>query len=59
MQMRLTTLQNPSQPCSTISHVLYDINQYCGFGCQIHRTLRCFLMSYIHGRTMILESGIL
>ncbi len=59
IQTRLNALQNPSKPCTDVQRVRYHINQYCGFGCQIHRALRCFLLAYIHGRTMILISSML
>lgn len=37
----------------------YNINEGCGYGCQIHGAMRCFLIAYALGQTMILISGIL
>ncbi len=58
IQARLNALQNPSKPCVNVKRVTYYINENCGYGCQIHRLARCFLIAYILDRTMILISGI-
>lgn len=58
VQARLNALENPSKSCVDVEHLLCDLTEFCGFGCQIHRTLRCFLIAYAFGRTMILHSSI-
>ena len=58
VQARLNALQNPSQPCVDVERLPCHLTEICGYGCQIHRALRCFLTAYIFGRTMILSSSI-
>lgn len=58
IQTRLNALQNPSKPCTDVERVTYRLNENCGYGCQIHRAMRCFLIAYALNRTMILISGI-
>ena len=58
VQARLNALQNPSQPCVDVERLPCHLAEICGYGCQIHRTLRCFLIAYALGRTMILSSSI-
>ena len=58
IQARLNALQNPPKPCADVIRVAYHMNEGCGYGCQTHRALRCFLIAYALGRTMILISGI-
>lgn len=57
VQARLHALQNPSKPCAHVQRLTYDLNKYCGYGCQIHGALRSFLVAYIFGQPMILISG--
>ena len=58
VQARLNALQNPSQPCANVKRSIYIFDEDCGYGCQMHRALRSFLLAYIFGRTMIFVSGI-
>lgn len=58
IQARLNALQNPSKPCADVKRMTHNISEYCGYGCQIHRTMRSFLVAYALDRTMILISGI-
>lgn len=59
MQARLTSLQNPSQPCTEVKRTTCNINKGCGYGCEIHHAMHCFHISYALGRPLILLSGIL
>jgi hypothetical protein len=58
MQARLTSLQNPSKPCTDVKRVTCNINKGCGYGCEIHHAMHCFHIAYALGRPMILFSGI-
>ncbi|KAJ8687903.1 hypothetical protein QAD02_023698 [Eretmocerus hayati] len=55
VQKRFKTLQNP-QNCQTAKKLLCQINKGCGFGCQIHHLVYCFLVAYGTKRTLILKS---
>lgn len=58
IQTRLNALQNPSEPCPYLKLVPYVLNEGCGYGCQIHRLARCFLIGYAVYRPVVLISGI-
>lgn len=55
VQKRLHFLQNPPD-CSTAKKLVCKINKGCGFGCQVHHIVYCFIMAYATERTMILKS---
>ncbi|XP_023326613.1 alpha-(1,6)-fucosyltransferase [Eurytemora carolleeae] len=55
VQKRLTTLQNP-EDCGTAKKLLCNLNKGCGYGCQIHHAVYCFITAYGSKRTMILHS---
>lgn len=58
VQARLNALENPSKACVDVERLSCRLMEICGYGCQIHRALRCFLIAYALGRTMILISSI-
>lgn len=55
VQKRLYHLQNPKD-CKTAKKVVCDLNKGCGYGCQVHHAIYCFVMAYGTQRTMILRS---
>uniref|UniRef100_A0A182YJU6 Alpha-(1,6)-fucosyltransferase n=1 Tax=Anopheles stephensi TaxID=30069 RepID=A0A182YJU6_ANOST len=55
VQKRLTRLQNPEN-CSTARKLLCRLNKGCGYGCQLHHVVYCFIMAYATERTLILKS---
>lgn len=52
----LKKLQNPSD-CKQARKVVCDLNKACGFGCQMHHVMYCFISSFFLNRTLILESS--
>ncbi len=48
-------LQNP-QDCSKARKLVCNINKGCGYGCQLHHVVYCFMIAYGTQRTLILES---
>uniref|UniRef100_A0A673IYN5 Alpha-(1,6)-fucosyltransferase n=1 Tax=Sinocyclocheilus rhinocerous TaxID=307959 RepID=A0A673IYN5_9TELE len=55
VQNRITYLQNP-QDCSKARKLVCNINKGCGYGCQLHHVVYCFMIAYGTQRTIILES---
>lgn len=55
VQRRFTYLQNPKD-CNKAKKLLCNLNKGCGFGCQIHHVVYCFLVAFGTERTMILKS---
>lgn len=55
VQKRLHHLQNPPD-CSKAKKLLCKINKGCGYGCQLHHIVYCFIMAYSTERTLILHS---
>ena len=55
VQRRLRRLQNPAD-CQTVKKLVCELNKGCGYGCQIHHLLYCFLTAYGTKRTLILDS---
>jgi glycoprotein 6-alpha-L-fucosyltransferase len=55
VQHRLERLQNP-QDCDAAKKLLCDLNKGCGYGCQVHHLLYCFITAYGTKRTLILNS---
>lgn len=51
----ITKLQNPSD-CETAKKLVCKLNKGCGFGCQIHHLVYCFMAALGSGRTLILDS---
>ncbi|CAB1343076.1 unnamed protein product [Coregonus sp. 'balchen'] len=46
---------NP-QDCSKARKLVCNINKGCGYGCQLHHVVYCFMIAYGTQRTLILES---
>ena len=55
VQRRLTYLQNP-EDCSTAKKLVCRLNKGCGYGCQLHHVVYCFIMAYATERTLIIKS---
>jgi len=55
VQKRLQTLQNP-QDCKSAKKLLCNLNKGCGYGCQLHHAVYCFITAYGTERTLILKS---
>lgn len=55
VQKRLYKLQHPDD-CSTAKKLVCSLNKGCGYGCQIHHILYCFIVAYSTKRTMIIDS---
>ena len=55
VQQRFRYLQNPVD-CNTAKKLVCNINKGCGFGCQVHHLVYCFLAAYGTQRTLILKS---
>jgi len=55
VQKRLKTLQNP-EDCSSAKKLLCNLNKGCGYGCQLHHAVYCFIVAYGTERTLILKS---
>lgn len=49
------SLQNPKD-CSKAKKLVCNINKGCGYGCQLHHVVYCFMIAYGTQRTLILES---
>ena len=55
VQNRLRRLQNPGD-CNSARKLLCNLNKGCGYGCQVHHLLYCFITAYGTKRTLIIES---
>lgn len=55
MQRRLHYLQNPKD-CANARKLVCKLNKGCGYGCQLHHVVYCFIVAYATERTMILKS---
>merc|ERR1719342_649355 len=55
VQARLHYLQNPTD-CNSARKLVCNLNKGCGYGCQIHHAIYCFLVAYGTERTLILKS---
>lgn len=55
VQKRLRRLQNPAD-CQTAKKLVCELNKGCGYGCQVHHLLYCFIVAYGSRRTLILNS---
>ena len=55
VQKRLYALQNPSD-CLNAKKLLCNLNKLCGFGCQLHHVVYCFIVAYATERTLMLYS---
>ncbi|ALC49021.1 FucT6 [Drosophila busckii] len=55
VQRRLHHLQNPTD-CQTARKLVCKLNKGCGYGCQLHHVVYCFIVAYATERTLILKS---
>lgn len=55
VQKRLHYIQHP-QDCNSARKLVCRLNKGCGYGCQIHHVVYCFIMAYATERTLILKS---
>ncbi|CAF0711896.1 unnamed protein product [Brachionus calyciflorus] len=55
VQKRFTELQNP-EDCNNKKKIICDMGKSCGYGCQMHHIMYCFITAYFTNRTMILNS---
>lgn len=55
VQKRFEYLQNPPD-CETAKKLVCNLNKGCGYGCQLHHAVYCFMVAYGTKRTMILKS---
>ncbi|XP_030760021.1 alpha-(1,6)-fucosyltransferase [Sitophilus oryzae] len=55
IQERFKHLQNP-EDCDTARKLVCNLNKGCGYGCQLHHVVYCFMVAYGTKRTLILKS---
>nr|CAH7753493.1 unnamed protein product [Callosobruchus chinensis] len=55
VQDRFRYLQNPEN-CKTARKLVCSLNKGCGYGCQLHHAVYCFMVAYGTQRTLILKS---
>ncbi|XP_064116313.1 alpha-(1,6)-fucosyltransferase-like [Macrobrachium nipponense] len=55
VQKRLHALQHPPD-CPKAKKLVCNLNKGCGYGCQIHHVVYCFIVAYGTKRTLILKS---
>jgi glycoprotein 6-alpha-L-fucosyltransferase len=55
VQKRFHHLQNPAN-CKTAKKLICTLNKGCGYGCQLHHAVYCFMVAYGTKRTLILKS---
>lgn len=55
VQRRIDYLQNPKD-CNSARKIVCNLNKGCGYGCQLHHAVYCFLVAYGTRRTLILKS---
>ncbi|XP_043065884.1 alpha-(1,6)-fucosyltransferase-like [Drosophila bipectinata] len=55
VQRRLHHLQNP-RDCQNARKLVCKLNKGCGYGCQLHHVVYCFIVAYATERTLILKS---
>ena len=55
VQARLHAVQNP-EDCKNAKKLVCNLNKGCGYGCQIHHAIYCFIVSYGTERMLVLKS---
>lgn len=55
VQRRLHYLQHPKD-CNSAKKLTCQINKGCGYGCQVHHLMYCFIVAYGLERTLIIDS---
>lgn len=56
VQRRLQYIQNPPN-CSSARKVACKVDEYCGYGCQVHHVVMCLIIAYATERTLTLEKA--
>lgn len=56
VQSRFEKLQNPKD-CSSAKKLICQINKGCGYGCQAHHVLYCFIVAFGLQRTLVIDSS--
>ena len=56
VQRRLHHLQNPKH-CNSTKKLVCQLNKGCGYGCQVHHLMYCFVVAYGYQRTLIVDSS--
>lgn len=56
VQRRLHNLQHPKD-CDSAKKLMCQINKGCGYGCQVHHLMYCFIVAYGLQRTLIIDSN--
>ena len=56
VQRRLRYLQHPKD-CNTAKKLVCQLNKGCGYGCQVHHLMYCFIVAYGLERTLIVDSS--
>ncbi|KAJ7363561.1 Alpha-(1,6)-fucosyltransferase, partial [Desmophyllum pertusum] len=56
VQRRLHHLQHPKD-CDSAKKVVCQINKDCGYGCQVHHLMYCFIVAYGLERTLVIDSS--
>lgn len=55
VQSRFQYLQNPPD-CNSAKKLVCSLNKGCGYGCQLHHVVYCFMVAYGTERTLVLKS---
>ena len=56
VQRRLHNLQHPKD-CNSAKKLVCQLNKGCGYGCQVHHLMYCFIVAYGLERTLIVDSS--
>ena len=56
VQKRLHNLQHPKD-CNSAKKLVCQLNKGCGYGCQVHHLMYCFVVAYGLERTLIVDSS--
>lgn len=57
IQNRLYDLQNPKY-CETARKLICSLSNDCGYGCQMHHLIYCFMIAYSTKRIMYIDSSV-
>lgn len=56
VQKRLHFLQHPKD-CNSAKKLVCQLNKGCGYGCQMHHLIYCFIVAYGFERTLVIDSS--
>lgn len=56
VQARFKRLQNPSN-CDESKMLLCDLSKDCGFACEMHHLIYCFIVAFYSNRTLMVDSS--